>query len=289
MDVLCIIHLNHLDPHDTTMPELPEVETTRQGIAPYLINQTIDHLTIRTDKLRFPISATLKKLSRCKISGIERRAKYLLLITEKGTLIIHLGMSGSMRILTEITPPKKHDHIDLVLTNKTVLRYNDPRKFGCWLWVTNNLHNHKLLAELGPEPLNGEFNAAYLYQQSRNKKIAVKKFIMNQKIVVGIGNIYANEALFLADIHPSKEAKQLSQQECQQLVSACKKILKQALKIGGTTIRNFSGADGNPGYFAQELMVYGRKDMPCKKCRTLLKEIRIDNRSTVFCEICQSI
>jgi formamidopyrimidine-DNA glycosylase len=271
------------------MPELPEVETTRRGIEPHLKAQTIAAVKIRQAKLRWPIPAALvKKLPQQTIHTITRRGKYLLIQTAIGTLIIHLGMSGSLRILTDNkTPPTKHDHFDIVLSNQACLRFNDPRRFGCILWTEADPLLHKLLKNLGPEPLTPKFNADYLYQYSRQRKVSIKLFIMNAAIVVGVGNIYANEALFLAGIAPERIAATLTVKQCELLITKIKFILAKAIKQGGTTLKNFSNSDGKPGYFKQHLNVYGRGGLPCIKCKTTLQEIRLGQRSTVFCSKCQ--
>lgn len=270
------------------MPELPEVETTRRGIEPYLKAQTVVQVEIRQPKLRWPIPANLaKQLRHQVITDISRRGKYLLLHTVAGTVIIHLGMSGSLRILETATLPSKHDHVDIMLSNHVCLRFNDPRRFGCILWTKTNPLLHPLLQHLGPEPLTKNFTADYLFQAVQRRKVPIKLFIMNSAIVVGVGNIYANEALFLAGISPEKIAAELTLKQCELLVEKIKFILNKAIKQGGTTLRNFSGSDGKPGYFKQELSVYGRGGEPCVKCKTVLQETRLGQRSTVFCLKCQ--
>lgn len=271
------------------MPELPEVETTRRGIEPYFKNQKIIKVEIRHYQLRWPIDRALpKKIRQQTINDITRRGKYLLLHTAKGVLIIHLGMSGSLRVLKNLSPPNKHDHVDIIVSNGACLRFNDPRRFGCVLWVEKNPYQHALLKNLGPEPLTDKFDGNYLFEVSRKRKVPLKTFIMNAEIVVGVGNIYANEALFLAGIHPKKSAGNVSIEEYQQLAKMIKRVLNSAIKKGGTTLRNFSGGDGKPGYFKQQLNVYGRGGLPCVKCKTILKEIRLNQRATVFCASCQS-
>ncbi len=273
----------------TIMPELPEVETTRCGIEPHLHQQTIAEIIIRQHSLRWPVDPTLPViLPKQKIKQITRRGKYILLHCTRGTLLIHLGMSGNLRILLEPTTATKHDHIDLILKNKVCLRFNDPRRFGCLLWIEQDPLQHNLLKNLGPEPLTATFNSDYLYQQSRSRSTAVKTFIMDGNVVVGVGNIYANEALFLAGIHPEKPAKVISKQQYKKLVTTIKQVLKAAIKQGGTTLRNFITSDGKPGYFKQKLKVYGRGNMPCLTCKTILKEIRLGQRTTVFCGRCQN-
>lgn len=270
------------------MPELPEVETTRRGIEPYLQGQTISKVIARHTHLRWPIPSNLQSvLKNKKILEVTRRGKYLLIRYNHGTLIVHLGMSGSLRILSHMITAEKHDHLDLVLTNGYVLRFNDPRRFGSILWTHEDPSLHSLLHDLGPEPLSSAFNSDYLYNQSRSRKVAIKLFIMNSKIVVGVGNIYANEALFRAGINPKRSAKTISKNQYQKLVKAIKTVLKEAIKEGGTTLRNFVASDGKPGYFKQQLQVYGRAKLPCRKCHTKLREIRLGQRSTVYCPQCQ--
>lgn len=270
------------------MPELPEVETTRCGITPLISGKTIAALILRTDKLRWPLDRTLcRSLPGQTILTVARRAKYLLLSTAQGTLILHLGMSGSLRIVPAETTENKHDHIDLILTDGNCLRLTDPRKFGALLWTTDDPLQHPLLARLGPEPLTAEFNGDYLYQSSRQRKIAIKPFIMDQQQVVGVGNIYASEALFGAAINPCAPAGTVSRARYQRLVSEIKQVLQQAIAAGGTTISDFQQADGKPGYFKQELRVYGRAGEPCKRCGQPVKSIRLGQRSTFFCPTCQ--
>jgi len=269
------------------MPELPEVETSCRGIAPHLETQRISQVIIRHSKLRWPIPSNLKtQLLGASIDRVYRRGKYILLQTDRGTVILHLGMSGSLRIVNKNTAILKHDHVDIILASGQCLRFHDPRRFGCLLWSKDPLQ-HKLLIKLGLEPLSAAFNAKYLFAKTRKKKIAIKQLIMNSQIVVGVGNIYACEALFKAKILPSRAAQSLDYAECQNLVREIKKILRAAIKIGGTTLRDFLNSDGQPGYFQQRLYVYGRAKLPCKICEHILTEIRLSNRSTVFCDRCQ--
>ncbi len=271
------------------MPELPEVETSRRGIEPHIINRKIGDVVIRQYKLRWPIPKSLpSKIKNHKLIQVARRGKYLLLnFDHAGTVIIHLGMSGSLRICTASTPVGKHDHIDFVFSNRKVLRLTDPRKFGCVLWTKQAIEEHKLLSKLGPEPLNDEFNAEYLYAQSRKRNCAIKSFIMNSHVVVGVGNIYASESLFIAGINPKRKAGSLSKLRCEKLVVAIKQILDDAIKQGGTTLRDFTREDGQPGYFAQQLRVYGRADEACSECGKPIKQITQQNRSTFYCTSCQ--
>ncbi len=243
------------------MPELPEVETSRRGIEPHLVGATILHAHIRNGRLRWPVSDEIYRLSDTPVLSVQRRAKYLLLELPDGWIIIHLGMSGSLRILSEALPAEKHDHVDLVMSNGKILRYTDPRRFGAWLW-TKELEGHNVLAHLGPEPLSDEFNGEYLQQKCAKKKTAIKPWLMDNKLVVGVGNIYASESLFAAGIHPDRLASSLSTEECDLLARVIKAVLLRSIEQGGTTLKDFLQSDGKPGYFAQELQVYGRKGEP---------------------------
>lgn len=269
------------------MPELPEVETSRRGIAPHLEAQIVTDVIVRQPKLRWPIPRDLRrKLMGQELILVDRRAKYLLLRFRTGTLMLHLGMSGSLRVLAADTPPDKHDHIDVVF-GAVCLRLRDPRRFGAVLWTTDDTHHHPLIAHLGPEPLSDEFDAAHLATAAKGRKLAIKSFIMDGKVVVGVGNIYANEALFMAGIHPQRAAGRISLARLTVLVACIKRILAAAIEQGGTTLRDFQQEDGKPGYFAQELQVYGRGGLPCPACGHLLSEIRLGQRSTVYCGHCQ--
>ncbi len=270
------------------MPELPEVETTLRGLKPYLEQQVVSKVVIRQHQLRWPIPRTLRKtLTQQKLQHITRRAKYLLFAFEHGTAIVHLGMSGSLRLLTQPTPLQKHQHFDIEFANQMILRFTDPRRFGALLWTAQPIHHHTLFKHLGPEPLDKTFGSQYLAQQAHGRKTPIKTFIMDQKIVVGVGNIYANEALFSAGIHPLTPAGKVSLAGYQQLVRAIKSTLRVAIKQGGTTLKNFISSDGKPGYFSQQLQVYGRDNLPCYHCQTLLQSVRLGQRSTVFCAQCQ--
>ena len=270
------------------MPELPEVETTRRGIEAHLRGRTIQKLIVRQASLRWPVPATLaKNIRHTHIKQVSRRAKYLLVGTDKGTLIIHLGMSGSLRIVRDNTPPGPHDHIDMLLDNNILLRYTDPRRFGAWLWTEDNVESHPLLCRLGPEPLSDDFNADYFFGRSRSRKLAIKSFLMDSHIVVGIGNIYASETLFRAGIHPARAAGRISRQRYVKLVDAVKQVLTEAIRQGGTTLRDFSNSEGKPGYFQQSLNVYGQSGEPCPVCTAPVRETRIGQRSTFYCPRCQ--
>lgn len=269
------------------MPELPEVETTLRGIAPHVVGQKVTEIVIRQPRLRWPIPPELAELvSGRRLVNAVRRGKYLLLDFGNGHALIHLGMSGSLRIVNTDEPPSFHDHFDLVF-GKRVLRYCDPRRFGCLLWVDGEPQLHKLLADLGPEPLTDGFTADYLYERTRKRSQAIKQFIMDSKIVVGVGNIYANESLFMAGIKPIRKAGSLTRKNCEDLVRDIKFVLQRSIDQGGTTLRDFVGGDGKPGYFKQQLLVYGRGGEPCTLCKKPLKEVRMSDRTTVYCVACQ--
>jgi len=268
------------------MPELPEVETTCRGIAPHIVGRCVREVIVREPRLRWPVPDKLNQLmSGAQFLSVSRRAKYLLLETERGIVMVHLGMSGSLRIMPADTPPLFHDHIDVILDDGRCLRYHDPRRFGSFHWL--EAQQHPLLDHLGPEPLSETFSGAYLYERSRGRRIPVKQFIMDGKVVVGVGNIYANEALFMAGIHPARAAGRVAKTRYEHLAIAIKQVLGDAIDQGGTTLRDFVGGDGSPGYFAQQLRVYGRRGQPCRHCLTALKEIRQGGRTTVMCPQCQ--
>lgn len=272
------------------MPELPEVETTRKGVAPYLKSASINDVIVRQSSLRWPIPDDIADiLKQQTIHRINRRAKYILVECDSGTLIIHLGMSGSLRVLKEWQdhPVGKHDHVDILLSNGHCLRYTDPRRFGAILWTDQPIDQHKLIAHLGPEPLEESFDAQYLKQQAKTKRCSVKSLIMNGHIVVGVGNIYANESLFLAGIHPKTSAFKLTIKQCQTLTEKIKQVLEKAIQAGGTTLKDFTDSEGKPGYFAQELNVYGRKDESCPLCGDKIKHYKETQRATYYCPSCQ--
>ncbi len=271
------------------MPELPEVETCRSGIAPHIEGKTFKAVIIRQKQLRWPIPDLLTTiLPGLQLESVKRRGKYLLLATAQGTLILHLGMSGNLRISTQQQMPGKHDHIDFVFVNGTILRLNDQRKFGAVLWSSDQVNLHPLLLKLGPEPLSEAFNGDYLLERAGNRSLPVKCWLMDSHIVVGVGNIYANESLFLAGIQPSRPAGKMSLQEYRRLAESVKNVLQQAILKGGTTLRDFTNPQGKPGYFQQSLKVYGRENQPCPRCSTPIKLIRIGQRSSYFCSVCQS-
>ena len=270
------------------MPELPEVEITRRGLAAHLTGLTVADAVIRDPRLRWPIPKNLIQLLRGKtIRALKRRGKYLLVEFDHGTLILHLGMSGSLRILPAGTPPEKHDHFDLVLNNGMLVRLRDPRRFGAVLWHGGDAPTHPLLAALGPEPLEEDFNARYLWQATRGRSIAIKQLIMDSRVVVGVGNIYANEALFRGGIRPQLAAGRLSLPRCAGLVGAIRDTLNEAIRHGGSSLRDFVNAAGQPGHFQQHYWVYGRGGELCRKCGTLIKQIRQGQRSSFYCTSCQ--
>ncbi len=269
------------------MPELPEVETSCRGIRPHLDGQIISRLEVRQRKLRWPVPELLNELlPDNRITAVTRRGKYILLKVQGGSVMIHLGMSGCLRVLPQATPAGKHDHVDLILANGQMLRLTDPRRFGSVLWQPEG-EIHALLADLGPEPLSEAFDAAYLHRRCEGRKTAIKQLIMDSKVVVGVGNIYANEALFLAGISPKRPAGNISGRRLETLTATIKQVLQDAIEQGGTTLRDFSGSDGKPGYFKQQLNVYGRGGKPCVRCLEPLVEVRLGQRSTVFCRFCQ--
>lgn len=270
------------------MPELPEVETTRIGIAPHVLGETVKNIIIRNRNLRWPISRLLKKeLPGNEIRKIKRRGKYILLYTDTACLIVHLGMSGSLRVLLKKSPAEKHDHVDIEFNSGACLRFTDPRRFGSMHWTKKDPLNHKLLKILGPEPLSNEFNADYLYSKSRGKTKNIKTLIMDSKIVVGVGNIYASESLFRAGINPNRISGKISKTRYEKLIIEIKNVLEEAIKKGGTTLRDFVNGEGKPGYFSQELNVYNRQGENCYACGKQIKQIRIGQRSTFYCPNCQ--
>lgn len=269
------------------MPELPEVEVSRLGISPHIENRVITDIRVHDTRLRWPVPETVQRVKNQRLISVKRRAKYLLLETSVGTLILHLGMSGKLRVVPKTTTLKKHDHVEIEFEQGQVLRLNDPRRFGALLFSQEAVESHELLARLGPEPLTNDFTAEHLFRVSRGRKQAIKTFIMDNHVVVGVGNIYANEALFKAGINPKRQAGKISKVRYQTLVPLIKQTLQEAIAQGGTTLRDFTNVDGSPGYFAQKLMVYGRGGQRCMQCQAELKEIRLGQRSTVYCTRCQ--
>jgi len=269
------------------MPELPEVETTLRGIEPFLRNRVIQRIDVREPRLRWPVPGAVQRACQQRVQSVRRRAKYILIELENGSLLLHLGMSGSLRVLTEVVAPGKHDHFDIVLKRSTI-RFNDPRRFGVLLWRDAVDGTHPLLASLGPEPLSKDFSGAHLYQRSKDRKLAIKNFIMDGRVVVGVGNIYASESLYMAGIHPARAAGRVSLARYEGLAGAIRDVLARAIKQGGTTLRDFADSTGSPGYFAQELLVYGRAGQDCFQCGAIIRQKVIGQRSSFYCLNCQT-
>ncbi len=271
---------------------MPEVETIRRGLNSCLVGQTIQAIQIYRASLRWPIPQALliQKTIGQTILDIQRRGKYLLLNCGTGEMLIHLGMSGQLLWEQTQTPPKRHDHVIWHFNQGGQLRLNDPRRFGALLWLeTGKWQQHRLLANLGPEPLMAEWNANYIYTKIKNRRVSIKNWLMNANMVVGVGNIYASEALFLAKIHPNQPAGTLSQTHCEQLVQAVKQILSDAIEQGGTTLQDFRQSNGQPGYFAVRLQVYGRENQPCPRCTTPIANLKLNQRASFYCPHCQPI
>lgn len=270
------------------MPELPEVETTRRGITPYILNRRMTGAVVREARLRWPVPANLGEILRGQsVRQIERRGKYLLLQTEAGCVILHLGMSGSLKIVPLNTPPQKHEHVDVCFTGGTALRLRDPRRFGALLWTKQPVASHPLLVHLGPEPLGKAFTGKYLWERARGKRVSVKAMLMDARIVVGVGNIYANESLFRAGIDPRRSAGRIAKARYTRLVECIREVLIEAIEAGGTTLRDFVREDGSPGYFRLTHKVYGRSGQPCLNCGESVREVSLAQRSTFFCINCQ--
>jgi formamidopyrimidine-DNA glycosylase len=271
------------------VPELPEVETTRRGIRSALRGRTVAGLVLREHRLRWPVDRKLgSELAGQRVLEVRRRAKYLLIELERGTLLAHLGMSGSLRVLPVDAPLLAHDHYDLVLDSRRCLRFNDPRRFGCLLWATGDPNEHPLLAGLGPEPLERDFTADHLAAKARRRRVAIKPFLMDQRVVVGVGNIYASEALFRAGINPRRAAGRVSRERLAGLVQSVRDVLGEAIRQGGTTLRDYVNAEGTPGYFRQKLFVYERAGEPCRTCGTPIRQFTQGQRSTYHCPVCQT-
>ncbi len=271
------------------MPELPEVETTRRGLEPHVVRATVREVIVRRADLRQPVSASLSQIEGRKITGIRRRAKYLLLeIADGTTVLIHLGMSGSLRVVKPGTEWKKHDHVGITLSNGRQLRFHDPRRFGLVLHLTDpEPQTHPLLEKLGPEPFADSFTPAYLKAACASRGTAIKLAIMDNPVVVGVGNIYASEALFRAGLRPLVPARRLTLPRAAKLVSAIRTVLTEAIESGGTTLRDFLQSDGTPGYFKQRLNVYDRKGEPCRQCGTAIRRAVVGQRATYWCPKCQ--
>ena len=271
------------------MPELPEVETTRRGIEPHLLGRRIRKVMVHNPDLRWPVTARLHAtLHDQEVLAVERRAKYLLLRLTRGTVIVHLGMSGSLRVLPIGTPRLKHDHVELHFDTEQALRLNDPRRFGSVLYTTDDPLAHPLLRDLAPEPLERNFTPAYLHRISRRRRVAIKVLLLNGRLITGVGNIYASEALFRAGLRPRRAASSLTLAECARLVAAIRRVLTAAIGSGGTTLRDYVSADGKPGYFRQQLYVYARSGLPCRRCRTPIRHLTQGQRSTYYCAQCQT-
>ena len=269
------------------MPELPEVETTCRALGVLMNGQRIIRVRVREPRLRWPVAESLSQsLVGRSISHVSRRAKYILVHVPPGTLIIHLGMSGSLLQVDASKSPRKHDHVDIELDDGTLFRYHDPRRFGSMHW-TESLQDHFLLKDLGPEPLDDEFGGRYLHDRSRGRRVAVKNFIMSGQVVVGVGNIYASEALYHAGIHPKRAAGRVSRPRYERLSKAIRSTLEAAIESGGTTLRDFASGSGEPGYFGQKLFVYGREGEPCRQCGSPVHSAVIGQRSSYYCTLCQ--
>lgn len=271
------------------MPELPEVETTKRGLEPVMVGTQVVDVALHNSQLRWPVDwEQLAKTKGQTLLSIDRRSKYLLFNFDSGTWLVHLGMSGSLRLVAPDTGTRKHDHVVLSLSNNLELRYHDPRRFGSWLWAGNTPMDHPRLSNLGPEPLSSQFSGRFLHHATRSRKTPIKNLIMDAKVVVGVGNIYASESLFDAKIHPKKSSESLTLEECANLTKAIKKILRRSIKAGGTTLKDFSGSNGEPGYFQQSLSVYNQEGESCKACCTLIQKATLGQRSTFWCPTCQT-
>ncbi len=270
------------------MPELPEAETTVRGVRPVVVGRQIHRVVVRERRLRWPVSRGLDRTLRgCQVASVSRRAKYILLNFSHGTLMIHLGMSGRLRVVPANTPCVKHDHVDFVLNSGRVLRFHDPRRFGSILWVAEDASNSKLIKHLGPEPFDGALTGTVLYRLSRGRKTSIKQFIMDGKVIVGVGNIYASEALFRAGIRPGRAAGRVTLSRFEQLLDAIRQVLSEAIEAGGTTLRDYSRVTGEPGYFEQSLDVYERAGCACVNCANPIRRKVIGQRASYYCSRCQ--
>jgi len=270
------------------VPELPEVETTRRGLEPGLVERRIERVVVRHRGMRWPVRADLERiLTGLRVRRLDRRSKYLLIDCGAGWLIVHLGMSGSLRLVSQETPPGKHDHLDIVLDDGKCLRLTDPRRFGAVLWQEGEPSSHALLRDLGPEPFSEQFHAGALFTRTRGRIAPVKNVLMDAHVVVGVGNIYANESLFRAGIHPARAAGRVGLARYERLVEEVRATLREAIQAGGSTLRDFFHADGSPGYFQQQYFVYGRAGEPCRRCGSLIKASRIGQRAAFHCPRCQ--
>ncbi|HZZ94035.1 MAG TPA: bifunctional DNA-formamidopyrimidine glycosylase/DNA-(apurinic or apyrimidinic site) lyase [Usitatibacter sp.] len=270
------------------MPELPEVETTRRGLLPHVVGRRVDGVVVRDARLRWPVPADLgARLTGERFTGLRRRGKYLVFDCAHGHLLVHLGMSGRLSLVPDGTPARRHDHVDVKLEGRTTLRLTDPRRFGACLWLEGDAEQHELLRHLGLEPLEAAFDGAALHRLSRGRATAIKHFLMDARIVTGVGNIYASEALFHAGIHPARAAGRIARARYDRLAEAVRTTLERALAAGGTTLRDFAAVDGSLGHFQLETAVYGREGEPCRKCRTPIRQLRQGQRSTYYCPRCQ--
>ncbi len=270
------------------MPELPEVETTRRGVEPYVRGRRVTAVRVHQRRLRWPVPAALaRELPGRRIEAVERRAKYLLFRAGDASLLIHLGMSGRLRVLPDTQPPQAHDHLDILLEGGQMLRLHDPRRFGCALWLHGDPLLHTLLRPLGPEPFSDAFGGDYLFARARGRRVPVKNFLMDGRIVVGVGNIYASEALFRAGIHPLRAAGRVTRARYAALATAVRAVLAEAIRQGGTTLRDYVGVDGRTGYFQQQLSVYDRAGLPCLRCGAAIRQRVIGQRSSFYCTRCQ--
>lgn len=270
------------------MPELPEVETTRRGIAPAILGHRITAVVVREPRLRWRIAADLPEVvARQTVRSVRRRAKYLLIDLDEGSLILHLGMSGNLRVMDANSAPIAHDHVDIVLEAGQCLRFNDPRRFGSLHFTTSDPNDHPLLKRLAPEPLEEEFDGPYLSKVARGRRVTIKQFIMNSTVVVGVGNIYASESLFRSGIRPRRAAGRITKEEMVRLAAAIKAVLQDAIRAGGTTLRDYVNPEGASGYFRQKLFVYERAGEPCRRCKTPIRQLVQGGRSTYFCPTCQ--
>lgn len=270
------------------MPELPEVETTRRGIAPHVTGRRVLRVDVYDSRLRWPVPADLDARMRGRrIDRVDRRSKYLLFQCGDAALLVHLGMTGTLRIFRDPPPRRKHDHVDIVLDDGTLLRYHDPRRFGAMLWIEASRDGHPLLEALGPEPFDAQFDGSYLWRTTRSRRAAIKLALMDNRVVTGVGNIYANESLFRAGIHPGTRASRLSKARLHTLVGAVRDVLEAAIAKGGSTLRDYVGSDGASGYFQLEYFVYGREGEACRVCGAAVRQTRQGGRSSFFCPHCQ--
>jgi len=270
------------------MPELPEVETTRRSVAPSVIGRRIARLLVYDPRLRWPVPADLpKRVEGRTVDDLSRRSKYLLFRIGDGSLLVHFGMTGSLRVHTRPTARRPHDHIDIVFADGSRLRYHDPRRFGAMLWAPDPVFAHPLLRDLGPEPFDPAFDADYFWRMTRSRTAAIKLALMDNHLVVGVGNIYANESLFRAGIRPTTRANQVSRPRLARLVAAVRAVLTEAIAKGGSTLRDYVDAEGEPGYFQLDCFVYGRAGEPCRNCGTPIRHRRLGARASFYCPRCQ--